>query len=240
MRLTRATNLFTRYPLISSMGLLFLSLIGCVSQDAEVAVSSWEHQLELLQSGASNEIDLDTAELTDQDARALTNISTLRRIWIEHATIKPEALQILAESKSLKQIKLGGLGDEHSEPLAAIESLQVVNLPHSTLSDAGLETIASLPNLQLLRLQSPHVSDAGMKTLPAIATLKWVHLIDVPITDAGLDALAQCENLESLYLDGCNVSDAGMSAFVKRRRDVHVHFNDMHVADDPSASNHTH
>lgn len=221
--------------------LLLTAMFGCRSRSNPApAAPTLADQLQQLRVGATDEIDLKTATIDSATAKELSTAPNLRRVWIEHAKIKPSDLQTILANEKLQQLKLGGLNDTHAHELTAGESLTVVNLPHSTITNAGLAKLQSLPELELLRFQSGAVTDEGVRVLADFPSLRWAHFIDTPITDASLDTFIACEKLESLYLDGTNVTDEGLSRFAKARRDVHIHFNDGHIADDPQAGEHEH
>lgn len=224
---------------VTFVALAAIVAIGCTPR-TQSPPATLEDQMRALRMGETDVIELEKADFGPDVTLELMANPKLRRIWIEHARIGGVDISTLETQEQLTQLKLGGLNDLHAENFPFFEFLTVLNLPHSTISDSGLAEFQKLPKVELLRIQSSKITDAGVAVLPDFPSLKWVHIIDAPITDDALDSFIACEKLESLYLDHTKVTDEGMSRFVKARRDVHVHFNDGHVASDKHAADHEH
>ena len=178
-----------------------------------------------------SEVELDQiAELKDLEVLELYRLSCPN----------DELAQCLAGLTKLRRLRLQGItiGESVLESIALMQSIEVLNIPDSSMTDEQLGSIAKLPKLQLLRFGSPHVSDDSMPSLAEAQSLRFLHFLNVPVTDDGLRHLHGMHHLESLYIDGGNETEDGIRALLKANPDLHFHRNQLHIVDDPNADQH--
>lgn len=110
---------------------------------------------------------------------------------------------------SLDLSGLKTLDDDGIRQLAALDSLENLNLSGTAITDRALETIATLPNLRSLSLAMTHVTDDGIARLARCRGLEEVDLSWTRTGDAALRTLAGFERLRQLRT-GSLVTDAGL------------------------------
>jgi len=203
--------------------------------------ASWERQLDAVRGNVSARIEISEAVvIEDQFRQLLTECDGLEVLLLDRIDVSPETLsEVLPQLTSLRQLKIGSVipADAFSH-LARLGTLEVLNLPDTRCGDPELALLSALPRLKLLRIHSPALTDAGLQTLPRFPSLRYLHLINTPITDAGLTSVASCEHLESFYLDGGSCTEEGLSTLLKERPELHFHWNDLHLEDDPNTHPH--
>ena len=237
--------------LLISIGLIYL--LACVKHDpgeevpsVEVAPAvsrsvSWGDQVRQVQRGETTQVRLPSPAVTEHELTLLSEgCSQLTVLECDNSAIDEQQLvAVLADLPHLKQLVLHGpVGDELVRSAAALESLSILNLRHGTFGDKALGALAAHPSLELLRFHSPNVSDAGLEHIARIPHLRFLHLIDIPITDSGLPHLYESHDLESLYVDGCNFTEEGLTELIHQLPDLHLHWNDLHLDEDPHAHPH--
>jgi internalin A len=121
--------------------------------------------------------------------------------------------------------------DVDLKELAALRSLQMLNLDSTKVTDAGLKDLAALNNLQYLNLYGTSVTDAGLKDLAALKTLKALRLEKTQITDAGLKELAALKNLQALCLDSTQLTDAGLKYLAALQSLKELYLGDTKITD---------
>lgn len=223
--------------------LLCLAFTGCMqgnSPEQHVANKSavpWSELLTQVRSGATKKLEYSVQPVTEQQAVELRGLGDrLEVLEIDQRTFSGAELAKLLEAlPSLRQLKLTGPvnGEQLLAVLNSAGNLKVLNLPDGQFNDAALETLPSQHQLELLRFRSPNVSDAGLEAIAKFPNLRFLHLIEVPITDAGLQTIAKIETLESFYLDGGACTEEGLSALIGQRSDLHFHWNQLHLDNDP-------
>lgn len=200
--------------------------------------ATWEEQIDAVRGGRSSRIWCIRQPIVGERWKELAAAGErLEILTIEKGSVAPHLLAELAPHLTqLRQLKLGiPVGNEHLAAIAQFPSLKVLNLTQGEFDDGGLRKLKLLPRLELLRFHSPNVSDGGLQEIAALPALRFLHLINVPITDDALVHIAGITKLESFYLDGGDCTEAGLSELIKERRDLHFHWNDLHLADDPQA-----
>jgi hypothetical protein len=204
------------------------------------AEASWSQQISAVREGRSNQI-IVTHQAIDatQFVELADSCDGLLILEIESAGVHDEDLAVLEHCPHLKRLKLGApVGDTGTEHIAAVPSLEIVNLPEARFTDDGLASLARLPRLELLRFHTPNVTDAGMAHIPEIKSLRFLHLIDVPITDTGLRPLYSMTELESFYLDGSQCTEDGLGDLLRALPELHFHKDQLHLPGDPHADEH--
>lgn len=211
------------------------------SEDSFVAVEpSWSAQVEAVRAGTSSEIRIALPVTSPQFRELADGCDGLTVLVLEEASLENGDLAVLPTLSRLRWIKLPfEIDDEGATAIGRCRSLEIVNLPQTSITDAGMTRIAELPRLELLRVQSPHVTDAGLEALTGLSRLRFLHLLDASITDAGLEQIAAIETLESFYLDGATrTTDDGLRSLLTERPDLHFHKDQYHIPGDPNSHPH--
>ena len=224
-----------------------MSILGCtepVRTPPATPVSPreapWVEQIAAVRTGSVDAVRTPlTPVTTEQWTMLAQQCESLEVLEVDVRKINPDALDILGGLPELRNLILHGpIDDSWIERIAALSSIQNLNLPDAQFTDEGLVALAALPELELLRFGSAHVTDEGMRTISAFPALRFLHLIDVPITDQGLAHLHGMTALESFYLDGGDCTDSGLRGLLQALPELHFHRDQLHLPDDPHAHPH--
>ena len=136
-------------------------------------------------------------------------------IDLTDSALNEEALQLLAQKKNLKTLKIGrtigskapALTDEALRIIADCRTLEFIHLHRQDITDDGIRHLANLPNLKKLQLGGTKVTG---RRLFELSNLTWLRLDSTPVTDQALASITYLEALEQLYLDGTQISDKGL------------------------------
>jgi hypothetical protein len=242
------TNLLTQRP--SFVASLLIVLCGCDRPDAAVdapeprtAASpelSWAQQISAVRSGRRSILRMTTVPVSEQQWRDLAEgCVALTEIDVETLDAPQASLSLLSGLPQLGQLRIASaIDDAGLGHVARIASLRVLNLPQGRFTDVGLAELSALSQLELLRFHSPHVTDEGLRQIAELPALRFLHLINVPITDHGLSHLYGLDGLESFYLDGGRCTTDGLSRLLRQLPDLHFHYNQLHLPDDPRVHPH--
>lgn len=178
---------------------------------------------------------------------------TLIELSLENGGLSSDQLSQLARFKKLETLKLGNckVDDSAILAIAQLQFLRVLNLPQTTASDQHLEVLGKLPNLELLRIGVEAIENAedsdnsnaekiGITSkgiaefCGATQSLRFLHTIGIPLDSTAIDAIIRVESLESLYVDGIELEDGLAEQLLKRRPDLHMHFDQLHHRTDPN------
>jgi len=97
-----------------------------------------------------------------------------------------------AEDKAVRTVeKVGGTVTRGKMIVGdyAVEVVTCADLSASRVTDAELKELAALTSLQTLDLWRTQATDAGLKELAALKSLQMLNLGDTQVTDAGLQEL---------------------------------------------------
>lgn len=234
--------------LLLYLGVLLSGLAGCdngrlisgESGPQDLHKTALQLQIAEIQGGQRDEAVLSCQDSKSQLNQLIAVAGKIRSLTIDCAELDFSLLaELLAAADSLEKLKIETVVTDHELTIISdCVSLKVLNLPNGEFSNSGLEELSTLPRLELLRFRSVNVTDAGLKSIARLPSLRFLHLINVPMTDLGLELIAGMEKLESFYLDGGNCTDEGLSALIKKRFDLHFHWNDLHLTDDPNTHVH--
>ena len=147
-------------------------------------------------------------------------------LWEISELVLPDnmtTLNDLTRFAGLTQLSLHSANDLDLTQLAAISTLESLDLSGCTISSAALDAICSLPELKSLNLSgcaladiAPLVALTGLQTLDltnntvsditalsALTELRELHLTNNPIKS--ITYLNNCLNLERLYIENCGI-----------------------------------
>lgn len=220
-----------------------LSDLGSREEAAKThdAALSWGEQIDAVRNGNSDSVRVSRDEtISSKEFRELQRgCESLTSLWIERAELRDDDLELLRELPELSLLRLPTEVDDRGLALLSeCRALKNLNLPNGRFTDDGFAAVRKLQQLESLRIGSPSLTDEGLVAIAELPRLRFLHLIDVPITDAGLDHVAAKATLESFYLDGGNCSDSGLRELLRKRRDLHFHKDQKHLASDPNSHDH--
>lgn len=202
----------------------------------------WNDLVLDVRNGKSDELQFTESPVTLKQANELKiACQKLRVLHLDQSNLSNELLaEILSLLPLLEQLKLTGTVDNQQlKSIAKYASqVNVLNLPKGQFDDMGLPTLSEFTNLTLMRFESPHVTDQGLQDVAKLPKLKSLHLINVPITDESLKSIESMDSLQSFYLDGSHCTDEGLSELIQNRPNLHFHWNQLHLQEDPNTHQH--
>ena len=139
-------------------------------------------------------------QIFDQEASVHTEY--LNMVFIEELTV--EDLQKLRQFTNLTHLNASfyKLEDEHLPYIAAVSTIELLDLVLTEITDKGLAALVPMTNLEELRLKdNPQLTDNCLTHLSRIKSLKLLHLDNTDVTVAGLKTLLADLVLETVILD---------------------------------------
>ena len=205
----------TRHILYLSAATFIVTILGCGAQPQDVEAThvtatseliNWIDQLdsdlerefksyELNDAGAIIYVDLQDAQLTDNDIARFESMTQLEHLNISGNEITDEGLAHLAGLTNLQYLDVGFSlitddGLQHLERLAQLQSLLLNGLDdENQLTDKGVLHLLSLGQLQELHLNSAHISDDSVDTLLKLQKLRTLDISWTQITEEGYQRL---------------------------------------------------
>ena len=107
------------------------------------------------------------------------------------------------------QLMRTAVTDDDLRLLAAVPTIEYVNLNSTQVTDAGLVHLRACPKLNMLQCDATPITDAGIAELTRHQNLASLSLSGTKITDAGLEHLAKLPKLKELWLRNTAITDAG-------------------------------
>jgi len=147
-------------------------------------------------------LELEDTAISVKGVKLLCNLESLERLSLSKQ-LTDEGLAEVSQLRSLKglYIKESRLTDAGLVHLANLTSLEELALGQGRTTNAGLAHLAKLPSLRYLMLSGKNFTDAGMVYLKDVTSLKILNLSHLPhLTDTALVHLSNIPNLESLAL----------------------------------------
>jgi len=146
--------------------------------------------------------------------RRFGDLSHLRGLQIDRKVMARD-LGGLAAIKSLQMLELGAgnVGDDSLQPLAAITGLKALIVRGTDITDQGLKSLAPLKELTQLMLDghAHNLNGKGFQALVGITTLRNLNLSGAGINDDGVRHIAQLAGLEKLDLSETVISGKGLA-----------------------------
>jgi len=107
------------------------------------------------------------------------------------------------------QLMRTAVTDDDLRLLAAVPTIEYVNLNGTQVTDAGLVHLRACPKLNMLQFDGMPITDAGIAELTRHQSLASLSLSGTKITDAALEHLAKLPKLKELWLRNTAITDAG-------------------------------
>lgn len=206
-----------RHVLKFSWGLLFVAATACSRQQetAPAAVSP----------PGDETAAVDTPKAVQQvDGQPIESLAGVRRdgagqiVELNLRDAEPGAVSpLLAAAGQMPKLRSlllneAALTASDVQHIAAISSLEHLDLRGCPIDDAALEQLTGLPRLKAVRLSGQDgdtkVTDAGLQSLSGLPALAVLAIDFLPITDRGLESLAGRKQLRELYAAGTKLTDS--------------------------------
>jgi internalin A len=167
-------------------------------------------------------LDLSLTRVTDQgmqELRGLPGIVDLNLRFAEYVT--DEGLAAIKSWRKLKRLVLHGtkVSDTALEHIAAISTIETLDLGSVMLTDVALERLTALPNLKELTIGGNELGDAGLQALRQMPGLTYLDLSGrqgtdsnvwvISMSDVGLEAVLTLSQLRDLRF-GCTSIGVGV------------------------------
>jgi hypothetical protein len=161
-------------------------------------------------------------DITDRGVAYLSRLPNLRKLDVGSARMTDDGAKALGQIRTLEQLTLPAIGLTdtglaHVANLENLKCLSVAGVTFSPLTDQTLARLARLPKLEELMIGGAF-TDEGMKSISGMRALKSLDLMCAPhmdprVTDAGIAHLGRLTKLQRLGLGNvkqCTLS--GLSA----------------------------
>ena len=157
-----------------------------------------------------NSINDKDVPLTDQHARLISEMTSLRELRLENTNITAAGITDLAKLK-LEHLNFdyNSTDDESLKAIATIDTLKELHLHGSQATATGYAELAALKELKFLSAGNGSLSDAGLKSWSAMNALEELSITNTNISGVGFE---QFENsgIRILKLNYCKISPAGI------------------------------
>ncbi|TWT51965.1 hypothetical protein KOR42_32480 [Thalassoglobus neptunius] len=208
----------------------------------ETAPEDWDVFVQLVREQDENAIRFRSRPVSKEEFRMLLEgCDGLMVLEIDQSAISSELIhQVLTKLPGLRQLRFDGPVVESDLKWIAsnLPELTVLNLPQGEFGNEGVQALSEHSKLELLRIGAPNVNNDGVRAILEIPNLRFLHLINVSIDDQVLKDIAKKNSLESFYLDGGGCSEEGLSELVKASPQLHFHWNQLHLNNDPHSHPH--
>jgi hypothetical protein len=154
------------------------------------------------------------ANLSPSFLVTLPKLRNLKSVSIRETTIDAPLAAALGQCKTITGLGLQQCQLEPGclELIAANQSIESLSIGSSQLSDIDSEVkpLAAMPTLQRLNLFRTEIGDQGIQNLRLATSLKSIHLADTKVTDGAVDDLLCLGNLEALDIRGTAIGKEGI------------------------------
>ena len=202
-----------------------------VATKGEPAIAEWLRAIGgkvQMADGRITAVSLNGTSITDQEFVVLTKLPQLKELRLQHTEISTIGLEQLAAVRSLERLDLGHtlLGDNALPMLASLTNLRVLDLPSTLVEGTGLAALKALPNLREIDLGDAPIGNEGMAQLAQLTGLESLNLRHTDVTDAGMAHFAALTNLKRLDLTSADITEKGLAglATLTRLEDLDLSF----------------
>jgi hypothetical protein len=139
--------------------------------------------------------------LTNRSMRSLEGLA-VTDLSIEAIRVSNTGIQYVRSVRGIRRLRLWTpeVDDTGVSHLAALESLEVLDIEGTSIQGGGLAQLKGLPNLATL-VMGPKASDSQLVALQELPALSQLDLRACPnLTLACIDTLAQLKNLKTVWL----------------------------------------
>ena len=186
-----------------------------VATRGDAAVAEWLRAIGgkvEMADGKITAVSLDGTSITDKEFIVLTRLPQLKDLSLQHTEISTIGIEQLAAVRSIERLDLGHtlLSDNALPMLASLTSLRVLELPSTLVDGTGLAALKALPNLREIDLGNAPIANDGMAQLAQLTALETVNLRHTDITDAGMVHFAALKGLKRLDITSLDITEKGL------------------------------
>ena len=212
------------------------------TSDSPPDSADWIRQIEAVVSG--NTPTLQYSEPAGPLSDLLVAKKQIEDLLLDGGGTNDDAIGAISQLEELLhlRIRLDRLSDEAAatlvgtdQPTPVVETLQILNWPHSRLSTEGIRQLAKLKRLRQLRIGGELLDDEASKALAKLPALRSLHVIRPQFTADALHHLAAAPRLTSLYIDECPLPDEAWESLFAAKPTLHVHVDQAHHDLDPNS-----
>ena len=188
-----------------------------VATRGDAAVSEWLRAIGgkvQMADGKITAVSLNGTSITDREFVVLGKLPQLTQLSLQHTEVSTIGLEQLAAIRTLERLDLGHtlLGDNALPMLASLTNLRALHMPSTLVEGTGLASLKGLSNLRELDLGNSPIADEGMEQLAQLTGLESLNLRHTDLTDAGMSHLAALKNLKRLDLTSVDITEKGLVA----------------------------
>lgn len=176
---------------------------------------SW---LKYLEKVPLQELKLPGTGVSDEGAKHIAKISTLRQLSIYDTNVSGKTIGILAPLKELTLLHINGTktNDEDIKGLTAFPKLDSLNLSGTFITEEGCNTLAKLDKVRMLEVSHVPLSKVALERLKPMKSLVQLRVRGCSIDDAKAAVIAQYPHLAELDLnENSELTDKGLDALSK-------------------------
>ncbi|MCH8046725.1 MAG: hypothetical protein IID44_23735 [Planctomycetes bacterium] len=146
--------------------------------------------------GVPTSVNLRGRKVTDEDLRHLSQLDTLRGLWLNST----------------------GITDTGLVHIERLQKLHTLYIDTTHIGDAGMIHISKLANLSHLYMSDTNISYRGAKLLTKLEKLTHLDLARTLISEEALPEIAKLSKLEYLNICDTDVNDEGLLQLVNLHR----------------------
>jgi len=162
---------------------------------------------------AEDTVDLRASWVTDSDMPRYAQMKDLRRLDLSLTRISDRGLRALKDAPGIEDLNLyfaEQITDEGASVVKNWKRLKRLNLRGTKITDSTLEFLAAVPTLEWLDIGWAQITDTGLEHLSALTNLRWLTMGGNKLTDTALQFLRTMPQLEYLDIGGQQRTDSGL------------------------------
>ncbi len=189
---------------------------SAVASKGDMAIDEWLRAIggkTQMVEGRITAVSLNGTSITDREFVVFSRLTQLKELSLQHTETSTIGLEQLAAVRSLERLDLGHtlLGDNALPMLASLTSLRALKMPSTLVEGTGLAALKDLPNLREIDLGNAPITDEGIEQLVQLTRLESINLRHTDITDAGMAHFAGLTNLKRLDLTSADITEKGLA-----------------------------
>lgn len=168
----------------------------------------------------------DDANITGKCLRYVAELPYLEALALTRTKVRDEDLAHLAGARRLFGIAMGSCPNIHGDGfiyLKELPHLKSLKISGLEISDTGYKNLAALTSLNWLDLQSSNLDDNRIDVLLALKDLNTINMGSTAITNRAINKIARLERLRELRIENCpGVSQSAVDQLLKKHPDCEV------------------
>jgi hypothetical protein len=166
---------------------------------------------------------LDCNHITDDGMKILSNIKTLRYLFLRETDITDASARYIAKMKNLEVLVLMFTNITDKFIIAIAENCKQIRHLEVDCTEVNGSGFAFFPlDTRLEYLSCSGGDDSIVKYILQMKELKIVELSYSKLTDKGLMQLARHKNIRHIGVEFSSVTKRGIMKFIKKRKDVFI------------------